>query len=103
MRCNRGRSECGESDGGAAPARNGGEGAGALHRFANKAKIVGGAVFERHQHRARGTGRFCRCHAVEDTRGREVVKFFALQSEAPAIKSPLGFQPYWPMRGTKRQ
>jgi len=86
MRCNRGRSKCGESDGSAAPPWNSGEGACTLHRFANEAKIVGGAIFERHEHRARGTGRSCECHAVEDTRGREVVKFFALQSGGPAIK-----------------
>ena len=75
------RSKRGKPDGNPTPAGNGSERAGALHGLANKAQIVCSTVFESDQHRPRSTGRFCRRHAVEDTRGPKVVKFFAAQSE----------------------
>ena len=81
MRSNNGRRERGKSDRGSASARNGGERSGAFHGLANKAQIIRSAILESNQHRSRGTGRLCRGHAVENTRGLDVVKFLALRSE----------------------
>ena len=53
MRGDSRRGKRGETDGCAAPARNSREGTGALHRFANKAKIIRGAIFQGNENGAR--------------------------------------------------
>ena len=106
MRGDRRGGKRGETDSRTAPAWNRREGPGALHRFANKAKIIRGAIFQGNENGARGPSWFCRRHEFvmnfEDTRGRLDVKFFARQSRN-SLQPPRGFQPYLPTRGTNRQ
>ena len=75
-----GRSDCSEAHGDTAPARNGGEFGGALHGFADIAKVVGGTSVDGDGRAFGGVERRGSHDGKRIREGPIVVKYFVIQS-----------------------